>query len=96
MCRILVCDFCRHVGRIVNYVTKVAAKSTDKKASEIGVLINASSLVSSSLVTTKPEFRVCVPQEYGESKIHAASLITPCRLVLFLASLADRHSVCSP
>ena len=28
----------------MNYVTKVAAKSTDKKASEIGILINASSL----------------------------------------------------
>ena len=28
----------------MNYVTRVAAKSTDKKASEIGILINASSL----------------------------------------------------
>ena len=44
MRRIFVCGFCCHVGRIVNYVTKVAAKSTDKKASEIGILINASSL----------------------------------------------------
>jgi predicted nucleic acid-binding protein len=46
MCRIFVCGFCCHVGRIVNYVTRVAAKSTDKKASEIGILINASSLIS--------------------------------------------------
>ncbi len=44
MCRIFVRGFCCHVGRIVNYVTKVAAKSTDKKASGIGILINASSL----------------------------------------------------
>ena len=44
MCRIFVCVFCRHVGRIVCYVTRVAVKSTDKKASEIGILINASSL----------------------------------------------------
>jgi hypothetical protein len=29
----------------VNYVTKVAAKSMDKKASETGILINASSLI---------------------------------------------------
>ena len=46
MCGIFVCGFCRHVGRIVNYVTKVAAKSTGKKASEIGILINASSLTT--------------------------------------------------
>ncbi len=44
MCRIFVRGICCHVGRIVNYVTKVAAKSTDKKASGIGILINASSL----------------------------------------------------
>jgi hypothetical protein len=34
----------------VNYVTKVAAKSTDKKASEIGILINASSLTPSAAI----------------------------------------------
>ena len=39
------CGFCCHVGRIVNSVTKVAAKSTGKKASVIGILINASSLI---------------------------------------------------
>ena len=39
-----VCGFCYRVGRIVNYVTTVAAKSTSKKTSEIGILINASSL----------------------------------------------------
>ena len=44
MCRNFVRGFCYHVGRIVNYVTKVAVKSTAKKASEIGILINASSL----------------------------------------------------
>jgi hypothetical protein len=43
---IFVCGFCCHVGRIVNYVTKVAAKSTSKKTSKIGILINASSLRS--------------------------------------------------
>ena len=44
MCRIFVRGFCCRVGRIVNYVTRVAAKITDKKASEVGILINASSL----------------------------------------------------
>ena len=33
----------------MNYVTKVVAKSTDKKASEIGILINASSLTTDTL-----------------------------------------------
>jgi hypothetical protein len=37
MRRIFARGFCRRVGRIVNYVTKVAAESTDKKASEIGI-----------------------------------------------------------
>jgi hypothetical protein len=46
MFRIFVRGFCCHVGRIVNYVTRVAAKSTDKKASETGILINASSLIT--------------------------------------------------
>ena len=45
MCSIFVCGFCCHVGRIVNYVTKVATKNMDKKASKIGILINASSLI---------------------------------------------------
>ena len=44
MCRIFVCGYCCRVGRIVNYVTRDVAKTTDKKASEIGILINASSL----------------------------------------------------
>ncbi len=54
MCRIFVCGFCRHVGRIVNYVTIVAAKSTDKKASEIGILINASSLNCVNFIRDHP------------------------------------------
>jgi late competence protein required for DNA uptake (superfamily II DNA/RNA helicase) len=45
-CAEFFCGFCCQVGRIVNYVTKVAAKSADKKAIEIGILINASSLTA--------------------------------------------------
>ena len=44
MSRIFVCGFCCHVGRIVNCVTRVATKSTDKKASKTGNLIHASYL----------------------------------------------------
>ena len=35
----------------MNYVTKVAAKTTSKKTSEVGILINASFLTSSGNVT---------------------------------------------
>ena len=44
MCGFFFVVFFYRVERIVNYVTKVAVKSTDKKASEIGILINAKSL----------------------------------------------------
>ncbi len=49
MCRVFVCGFFCHVGRIVDYATKVATKSTDKKASGIGILINASSLTTDGI-----------------------------------------------
>jgi hypothetical protein len=42
--QVFVCGFWHHVGRIVNYVTRVAAKNTSKKTNKIGILINASSL----------------------------------------------------
>ena len=32
-------DFCCHVRRIVNHVTRVAAKITDKKTSEMGMAL---------------------------------------------------------
>ncbi len=39
---------CCHIGRIVNYATTVAAKSTHKKASGFGIIINVSSPVELS------------------------------------------------
>ena len=68
MCRIFVCDFCCHVGRIVNYVTRVAAKSTDKKTSEVGILINASSLTA---LQTSDDYSCATPENWqpGEQVI---------------------------
>jgi hypothetical protein len=65
MCRIFVCGFCCRVGRIVNYVTKVAAKATDKKTSEIGILINASFLTLSR--NTKADNRTSYIRKLGLS-----------------------------
>jgi hypothetical protein len=48
MCRIFVYGFCCYVGRIVNYETKIAAKTMSKKTSEIDSLINAPSLITAA------------------------------------------------
>ena len=42
--RVFVGSFYCNAGRIASYVTKVAMKNTHKKTSEVGTLINASSL----------------------------------------------------
>jgi len=39
--RIFVCRFRGQVERLVSYVTDVAVENTDKKTSQMGVLINA-------------------------------------------------------
>jgi len=47
--RIFVGSFYCDAGHIVSYVTKIAMKNTDKKTGQIGILINASSLITHPL-----------------------------------------------
>jgi hypothetical protein len=66
MRRIFVRGFWRYVERIVNSVTKVAAKSTDKKASKIGILINASFLSVSILTNSETDSDQGISQFFRE------------------------------